>query len=154
MPATLPAALSETGSTAAALAAEFKHAYEELSQRIAELEVVLEQPALDSAKLTTLRLKIAQLRLLRGTLISRIATCLKYKISPTEAELVQQLRRGHDDMLKTASAHTGKWTIAAIGANWEGYRSRARQLACSWMEKVRWEQEVLLPLLVRSQYKG
>ncbi|HXH52346.1 MAG TPA: hypothetical protein VNH53_02815 [Sphingomicrobium sp.] len=152
MPATLT--FDESGEccqSPATLIAEFEHAYEELSQYVTELNNVLEQAKLDRAKLTTIRLKIAQLRLIRGPLIGKIAACLKNKISASEAQLLQELRRAHDELLRAASAHTGKWTMDAIEADWEGYRFKARQLARCWMEKVRWEQEILLPLLSRRR---
>lgn len=143
--------LVAAGDTAHTLAAEFDHAFEQLGQCIKQLEHLLNQAELDRGKLTSIRLKIAQLRLERGSIVARIATCLRGQMEVSDSKLVQELRRGHDDLLRVASAHTGEWTIEAIQKDWEGYRTKARHLAGCWMEKMRWEQVILLPLLARCK---
>ena len=131
------------------LAIEFQQAYDELSQCVLELGNVLQQPQLDRPALTTVRLKIAQLRLARGSLLSKIRQCLTNRLSEPEAKLVDHLHNSHYELLRNASEHTGKWTLEAIEENWDDYRSCAQALANSWIEKMSWEQEILLPLLRR-----
>lgn len=131
------------------IAGELEKAYDELRDCITELSYVLDEPELDRARLTSVRLRIAQLRLARGPLIGKITAHVAGKISPSEADLLKQIRAGHDQMLRDASAHTGKWTLDAIAGNWEEYRSATREIARCWMEKVKWEQELLYPLLKR-----
>lgn len=128
---------------------ELERAYDELRDCITQLAHVLDEPELDRARLTSVRLRIAQLRLARGPLISNITAHVAGKISPSEAYLLKQIRAGHDQMLRDASAHTGKWTLDAIADNWEEYRGATRQIARSWMEKANWEQQLIYPLLNR-----
>lgn len=134
----------------AALLAEMGSAFEELRRYMAELAQLLDQPELDRGRLTTVRLRIAQLRLARGTLIGRVTTYLADKVSAPEAELLKQLRTAHDQMMRVASGHTGRWTLDAIAADWPQYRQATSQISRCWLEKVMWEQEVLFPLLQRE----
>lgn len=132
------------------LAIEFDQAHEELIEYIAELEGVLRGPDLDTAALTAVRLKIAQLRLVRGTLLLRIRHCLADKLSVPEKQMVDQLHVNHYELLRHASEHTGKWSLQAIERKWDEYCVCAKKLADSWIEKMTWEQEILLPLLRRA----
>lgn len=138
------------GSTAADLLAEMESAFEELRRYIDELALVIDEPELDRGRLTTLRLKIAQLRLVRGLIIARIAVYLEPRVSAAEAQLLKELRADHDRMMGLASKHTGKWTLEAIAADWSEYRKATSQITRCWMEKVGWEHEVLCPLLKRA----
>lgn len=137
-------------SSPAGLLAEMEKAFEELRCYMAELAQLIDEPELNRGRLTTVRLKIAQLRLARGTIIGRITTYLADKVSGPEAELLKQLRTAHDQMMRVASGHTGRWTLDAIAANWAQYREATSQISRCWMEKVMWEQEVLAPLLQRE----
>lgn len=136
-------------SARAALLVELENAYDELRRCMKELYDVLDQQGLDRARLTSVRLKIAQIRLARGPLVGRITVCLADKVNPSEAAALQELRANHDQMLRAASVHTGKWTLDAIAENWAEYRTTTRQLARCWMEKVKQEQDQIYPLLKR-----
>lgn len=130
-----------------ALMLELQTAYDELRRCIAELTDVLDLPEPNRARLTSVRLKIATLRLARGPLVGKIAACLDGKTNSSEAELLRRLRTEHDEMLRNAAAHTSKWSLEAIDLDWAGYRAATRQLLRCWMEKMNWEQEVIYPLL-------
>lgn len=131
------------------LVSELEYAYAELKDCVAQLSKILEEPGLDRARLTTVRLRIAQLRLAHGPLIAKITAHVADKIGPSESELLKQIRAAHDQMLREASVHTGKWTLDAIAGNWEEYRAATSEIARRWMEKVNWEKELLYPLLKR-----
>lgn len=132
-----------------ALMLELQTAYDELRRCIAELTDVLDLPEPNRARLTSVRLKIATLRLARGPLVGKIAACLDGKTNSSEAELLRRLRAEHDEMLRNAAAHTSKWNLEAIDLDWAGYRAATRQLLRCWTEKMNWEQEAIYPLLKR-----
>lgn len=140
---------ADTPAPQADFVSELENAYGELKDCMAQLSEVLDEPELDRARLTTVRLRIAQLRLAQGPLIARITAHVAEKVSPSEADLLKRIRAGHDQMLREASAHTGKWTLDAIAGNWEKYRSATREIARCWMEKANGEQELLYPFLKR-----
>jgi len=132
-----------------ALMVELQSAYDELRRCIAELTEVLDLPEPNRARLTSVRLKIATLRLARGPLVGKIAACLDGKTNSTEAELLRRLRTEHDEMLRKAATHTSQWSLDAVDRDWAGYRAATRKLLRCWREKMNWEQEVIYPLLKR-----
>lgn len=68
-----------------ALMLELQTAYDELRRCIAELTDVLDLPEPNRARLTSVRLKIATLRLARGPLVGKIAACVVGKANSSEA---------------------------------------------------------------------
>jgi len=136
-------------STTGGLLAEVQNAYQELLSLLRELGELLAQPHPNLPQLTTTRLKLAHLRLSRGSLVFRISKCLAGKTSPSEAAILQQMREAHQQMLAAASAHTTKWTLDAVEADWPAYRRATREVARLWLEKAKAEQQLLYPLLKR-----
>jgi hypothetical protein len=134
---------------AAALEREIRHAHESLHVCLREMEQVLARPAFDAGALTSVRLKLAGLRLTRGPLITRVAEALSGSLSRDEEILLEQLRSSHQRLLQTATAHTGKWTLEAIGLNWVQYRDETRDLMRRWMIKAEREQRLVYPLVRR-----
>lgn len=132
-----------------ALMLELQTAHDELRRCLAELTDVLDLPEPNRARLTSVRLKIATLRLARGPLVGKIAACLDGKPNSSETELLRRLRTEHDEMLRKAAAHTSKWSLEAVDLDWAGYRVATRQLLRCWIDKMNWEQEVIYPLLKR-----
>lgn len=129
------------------LLVEVQSAHEELLDRLRELGELLDQPQPNLPQLTTTRLKLSHLRLSRGSLVFRISQCLAGKTSPSEAATLQQMREAHRQMLAAASAHTSKWTLDAVEADWPAYRRATREVARLWLEKANAEQRLLYPLL-------
>ena len=113
------------------------------------MEEVLAQSSFDAGALTSVRLKLAGLRLTRGPLITRVFQTLAGVVTEEEAEILEQLRSSHQRLLQTATAHTRKWTLEAIGANWSRYRDETRVLMNQWMRKAEHEQRLVYPLVRR-----
>jgi hypothetical protein len=114
-----------------------------------EMDEVLARPELDATALTTVRLKLAGLRLTRGPLITRVAAALAGKVTQEEAAVLAELRSSHQALLQTATAHTSKWTMAAIASNWPQYRRETRDLIQKWVAKAELEQRLVCPLVRR-----
>lgn len=129
------------------LLVELQSAYEILFACVNELDGVLDRSVPDLARLTTVRLKLAKLRLDRGPLMAKISTFLTGKVTAAEEKLLQQLRSTHQRLLELALAHTGTWSLQAIQANWPGYRRETRELTRRWLAKAKVEQQLLYPLL-------
>lgn len=141
-------AVRERGQSATArLLVEVQSAHEELLERLRELGQLLDQPQPNLPQLTTTRLKLAHLRLTRGSLVARIAECLAGKMSPSEEATLGRMRLAHQQMLEAASAHTNKWTLDAVEADWPEYRRATREVARLWLQKAKTEQQLLYPLL-------
>lgn len=137
------------GSVRLPLLVEVERAYDEFRQCMVELGKVLAQPHVDRARLTTIRLKIAQLRLARGALVSKVSAQLADKASSAELAQLKRMRESHDQMLRAAAAHTAKWTLDAVDANWAQYKAATRQIAQLWTEKMKTDQEFICSLLRR-----
>ena len=108
---------------AAALLLELTSAYGDLRECVIELEQLLSKPNFDRARLTSIRLRIAELRLARGHLVGKIAAYLAGKVSESQAAQLREFCENHEAMLRAAAAHTNKWPLDAIDANWTEYRT-------------------------------
>jgi hypothetical protein len=128
---------------------DLRDAHQSLQARFREMEEVLARPEFDATALTTVRLKLAGLRLTRGPLITRIAVALAGKVTKEEAAVLADLRSSHQSLLQKATAHTGKWRIDAIAANWPQYCRETRDLMQRWVAKAEREQLLVYPLVRR-----
>jgi hypothetical protein len=135
--------------TSASLEAEIRAAHASLQSCFREMEQVLARPEFDAGALTSVRLKLASLRLTRGPLITRVAVALAGKVTEQEAALLGELRASHQDLLQTATAHTIRWTIEAIADDWQQYRQETRELIQQWVIKAEREQRLVCPLVRR-----
>lgn len=132
-----------------ALLCELREAEESLETCFGELERVLDRPHLDGSALTSVRLKLAGIRLTRGPLITRVADLLAGQVTQAEEAVLEQLRASHHGLLKTATVHTSKWTLDAIAADWNGYRRETRELMRKWVSKAQQERRLVYPLVRR-----
>jgi hypothetical protein len=134
---------------AASLERDIREAQASLQACFREMEAVLARPEFDPTALTTVRLKLAGLRLTGGPLITKVAAGLAGKVTKDEAAMLAELRSSHQSFLHKATAHAGKWTIDVIASNWLQYRRETRGLMQSWVAKAEREQGFLRPLVRR-----
>lgn len=128
---------------------EIEQAHESLRSCFREMEQVLARPRLDAGALTSVRLKLAGLRLTRGPLITRVGDALSGSVTTEEEVLLEELKASHQRLLQTATAHTARWTLEAIAADWSQYRDETRELMRQWMKKAEREQRLVYPLVRR-----
>lgn len=133
--------------TTLSLVAALDAAYRDLAAYTEELQQVLAEPKPNRARLTSVRLKMAQLRLVHGAVIARIATLLTARATTAQAHQLQELRSSHENVLRTVSAHIGKWTFDTIEANWSDYRQETGDLLRRGMLKMQMDRQILYPLL-------
>jgi len=132
-----------------ALQREISQAHDLMHCCFREMEKILAMPELDASALTSVRLKLAGIRLTRGPLITRVADALANKVTEDEQAMLEELRFSHQRLLKSATAHTAKWTLDAIAQNWSRYRSETRALMAQWQTKADREQRLVQPLVKR-----
>ena len=133
---------------------ELRDTAESLQRYLAELESVLAKPSFDAAALTSVRLKLAGLRLTRGPLVVRVHDLLSGNVGEREDRLLAELRDSHLRLLKAATAHTARWSLAAIEEDWEEYRAQTRNLMRSWITKANHEQRLIIPLVQMIARQG
>ena len=136
-------------SEANAILRELRETQESLEACFKELEAVLCRPDFDGTALTSVRLKLAGLRLTRGPLITKVADLLAGQVTPAEDAMLEELRASHHRLLKTATVHTSKWTLDAIASDWTEYRRETRELMRKWVRKAQQEQRLVYPLVQR-----
>lgn len=142
--------LQQSLTPAAALLDELQSTFADLGECLDQLQQLLDEPAPDLARLTTVRLRLARLRLMRAPLVEKISRCVAGAINPSEAAALQEMRSAHQRMLEAASAHTSKWTLDAVVANWAEYRSTTREVARHWLERAKADQQLLYPLVKKQ----
>lgn len=128
---------------------EIEQAHESLRSCFREMEQVLARPKPDAGALTSVRLKLAGLRLTRGPLITRVGDALSGSVTTEEEVMLEDLKASHQRLLQTATAHTARWTLEAIAADWSQYRDETRELMRQWMKKAEREQRLVYPLVRR-----
>jgi hypothetical protein len=128
---------------------ELRETHESLQACFGDLDKVLAKPTLDASALTSIRLKLAGMRLSRGPLITRVSEFLSGQVTETEAATLDELRLSHQRLLQIATTHTGKWTLQAIAEDWPQYRVETRQLIARWIAKSEQEQRLVYPLVER-----
>lgn len=141
---------SATESVGAQLLAELEHAYTDVEIYMAELAELLDLQQPDRARLTTVRLKLAQLRLVQGAAVSRIYRHLIANSDEAQGNELKEMHSSHLGLLNMTSAHTTKWTLDAIEADWPGYQKATRGIVHFGLEKMNAERKTLNSLLERD----
>lgn len=136
-------------SEAEALQSEIRQAHESLQSCFKEMERILANAELDATALTSVRLKLAGIRLTRGPLISKVANALAGKTTAQEQAMLEELRSSHQRLLQKATTHTSRWTLDAISTNWSEYRTETGELVRQWQAKAAREQLLVYPLVQR-----
>lgn len=134
---------------AKALLSELRQAHQSLQSCFGELDKILARPILDAGALTSVRLKLAGIRLTRGPLIAKVSELLSTRVNAAEAATLEQLRSSHHRLLQVATVHTSKWTLEAIANNWAQYRRDTRELVRQWVAKAEREQRLIYPIVER-----
>lgn len=136
-------------SGADALLLELRQAHASTQSCFREMDQILAKREFDATGLTSVRLKLAGIRLSRGPLINKVVEFLSGKVTPQEEAMLTEFRSSHQRLLQTATTHTSKWTLDAIATNWAQYRAESRELMRQWQAKVEREQRLFYPLVQR-----
>jgi len=134
---------------AKALLRDLQEASGTLRACLRELEKVLSARVPDASALTSVRLKLAGLRLTRGPLLWRVEQLLAGRLTDSETATLQELRSSHDRLLQIATQHTGKWTLEAVSSDWPGYQRATREMMRRWLARAQVQQQLLHPLIQR-----
>jgi hypothetical protein len=121
-----------------------------LNACLGDLEEVLARPAFDASALTSVRLRLAGIRLTRGPLITRLSDFLAGRVTETEQAALNDLRTSHQRILQAATAHTSKWTLDAISCDWHNYRRETRALVSRWRSKSDQDAQLIYPLIKKK----
>ena len=135
---------------ASILLREVEEATNTLDACLGELEEVLARPAFDASALTSVRLKLAGIRLTRGPLIARLTDFLSARATGAEQARLDELRTSHQRILQAATAHTAKWTLDAISGDWLNYRRETQALVSRWRLKSDQDTQLIYPLIKKA----
>ena len=147
---TLKPADSERFDPASALLRDIDEATKTLNACLAELDEVLAQSSFNAGALTSVRLRLAGIRLTRGPLITRISDFLASHVSQTERAALEDLRKSHQLILQAATAHTSRWTLDAISRDWTTYRHETQTLVSRWRSKSDQDSRLIYPLIRKA----
>lgn len=139
--------LSKVRGRGESLLEELQGGYSEVFDCIGELQQILSNPQLERGRLTTVRLKLAQLRLSHVTLVSEVSAFLDGKVEGQKLSELASSKLGHVKLLRTAAEHTNKWPLDAVEINWPQYGLETRILLKCWVEKINRDRDLLYPLL-------
>jgi hypothetical protein len=128
------------------LLADVQAACEAVLETIAEYDELISRKEPDTAKLTSIRLQLAQNRLAHGSIVERVAEYLR-EHNPSAELTIRNLQPEHAGLLHRTSAHTQRWTLVAVESDWPQYCSETREMLRCWTQRVRVEGGVLRRLL-------
>jgi len=132
---------------ASILLREIDEATDTLNACLNELGEVLAQPTLDAGALTSVRLRLAGIRLTRGPLITRVSDFLAGRVTEADQAIIDELRISHQRILQAATSHIAKWSLDAISRDWLNYRQETRALVSRWQVKSDRDARLIYPLL-------
>jgi len=136
-----------TGSAAASVAAhlrvEVDGAFADVLDYTGQIKLLLDLPVFDRAKLITVRLRLAQLRLVHGAVVNRVYRYLVANSDPAELEELETMRLGRQRLLQQAAAHAAEWTLATIADNWPKYQYNTRIIVRRWLDLMNAERRLL-----------
>ena len=135
---------------ASILLREIDEATSTLDACLSDLEKVLERPSFDAGALTSVRLRLAGIRLTRGPLIMRVSDFLAGHVTEAEQASLDELRMSHQRILQMATAHTAKWTLDAISTDWITYRRETRTLVDRWRAKANHDEQLIYPMIKKA----
>ena len=141
---------NDRADLASMLLREIDEATSTLNACLGELEEVLAQPAFDASALTSVRLRLAGIRLTRGPLITRLSDFLAGRVTEAEQAALDDLRNSHQRILQAATKHTSKWTLDAISRDWLTYRRETRALVSRWRSKSEQDAQLIYPLIKKA----
>lgn len=61
--------------------------------------------------------------------------------------IAKRYKTGLMDLQLSLAAHTGRWNPVAIRADWAGYRVAVRDQLALAIERMKWEERVVFPLI-------
>ena len=129
---------------------EIDEATSTLNACLGDLEEVLARPLFDASALTSVRLRLAGIRLTRGPLITRLSDYLAARVTEAEQAALDDLRTSHQRILQAATAHTSKWSLDAINSDWHTYRRETRALVSRWRSKSDQDARLIYPLVKKA----
>ena len=135
---------------ASILLRDIDEATSSLNACLAQLEEVLAQSAFDASALTSVRLRLAGIRLTRGSLITRLSDFLIGRVTDAQRAALDELRASHQRILQAATVHTAKWTLDAISCDWLNYRKETRALLSLWRAKSDQDAQLIHPLIKKA----
>lgn len=136
------------------LLAELDLAYDNARTYLTKMINVLDAPHLCRGTLTSLRLKLAQLRLVQASAVSRIYDFVIANGAPNLRAEAQDMRINYHRLLQLASVHTAKWSLDFIQSDWLAYVKVTRPLLDLWSKQMILEREQLSRLLQLMQRPG
>jgi hypothetical protein len=156
-----PAPEPSVGETAAALLVELGSAHDTLLDCIAELERTCALPQPDEAAFTAIRWKLSGASLTRRMLWAKILGFLVPRVAG-ETELkdggaAADLRRLHEDdiaLLKTSTAHVGRWSAEKALADWADYCEASFTMRGRMKAAIENERKLLYPMLEKLSGGG
>lgn len=129
---------------------ELKQAHEVLLGCISELEAALAEEFLDASTLARIRLKLSKASSARRRVVAGAIQDLSARANASEAARLTLLRENDGPVLAASSNHVGAWSIDAILADQEGYRTASTAMRKSMRERIATEKAILYPLLERA----
>lgn len=129
---------------------ELKRAHETLLACIDELEGLTKDDTPDAQKLASVRWKLSRASVQRRRLVEAACDHLMANSGVIESSRIAALREDSADTVAASSRHVGRWTMAQVLADWDGYREASAAMRKSMRTRIAQEQRALYPLLERA----
>ncbi len=129
---------------------ELKRAHETLLACIDTLEALTKDDTPDAQKLARMRWKLSRSSVQRRRLVEAACDWLLANVTVIESSRIAALREKSADIVASSSRHVGRWTMAQILADWNGYREASAAMRKSMRTRIAQEQRALYPLLERA----
>lgn len=126
---------------------ELESVHDNLLAWMASLDDLTCQDRCRAGQLETVRWFLSRARRDRRLLLERILNDLSSSAGPAEVDQLQQLRLLLRRTIEAGSIHVAKWTLAAVEADWDGYRTETKAMRQLWADSIAAEKKLLSALL-------
>lgn len=129
---------------------DLKQAHEELLGYISELEAVVAENKIEASNVARVRLQLNRASSRRRRIVAEAILRVAENASSEETRRLNVLRENDAAILAATSSHVGEWSIEAILADSDGYRTASNARRKSMRERIAMEKSVLYPPLERA----
>jgi hypothetical protein len=140
-------------STCAALLSAVKDADLRVETCLVKFERLTNDSWTNEEAFGVIRMNVSQANLARRQVVGRAWAHIVSSLSPEETQAMRKRRKSDIELLHLLSGHIGRWTTAAVTADWEVYCKASRKIKARLGEAIQAEKRQLYPLLER-QYVG
>lgn len=129
---------------------ELRSLHREIQSLLDEMDDLTSRSEPPMARLPVVRLALTRTSRRRHKLLDGIYDQLIGSGSPRDRVTLHALRAEGRAALIASMEHIGRWSLPAVAANWNDYRSASASVRCAMRARIKQEVAIVYPALIHS----